>query len=86
MKSALTRSRAASEGELTCLSCFDLQTIEDWPELPSHIIAWRLEQQWVACIPVRYAQEPVVLLAVPAGAIDLEALPRARVAARLWSP
>ena len=86
MRSALTRSRATPEAELSYLTYLDRQSVEDWPELASHVIAWRLGQQWVACIPVRYAQEPVVLLAVPAGALDLEALPRAPAAARLWSP
>ena len=75
MRSALTRSRATSEAELTYLTFYELQTVEDNPEQPSHVVAWKFGKQWVACIPVRYAQEPVVLLAVPAGAIDLEALP-----------
>ena len=70
----MTRSRASPEAELAYLTYFDLQSVEDWPELTSHVIAWRLGMQWVAYIPVRYAQEPVELLAVPAGALDLEAL------------
>ena len=82
----MKRSRASPEAELSYLTYFDLQSVEDWPELTSHIIAWRLEQQWVACIPVRYAQEPVVLLAVPAGPSTLEPFPELRAASRLWSP
>ena len=77
MRSALTRSRASPETELSYLTFYGLETIEENPDQPSHVVAWKLGKQWLACVPVRYAQEPVVLLAVPAGAIDLGALPRA---------
>ena len=77
MRSALTRSRAAPEAELTYLIFNELMTVEEHPEQVSHVIAWRFGNRWVALIPVRFAQEPVVLLAIPAGTIDLDVLPKA---------
>jgi hypothetical protein len=55
MRSALTRSRATPEAELTYLTYYERQTVEDYPEQLSHVVAWRFGKQWVACIPVRYA-------------------------------
>ena len=72
----VTRSMSRLE-DSEALEFHSLATIEHFPDNGDFHVAWRLEDQYVAALPVRFAREPVVLLALPAEALDPGSVPRA---------
>ena len=52
MRSALTRSRASPETELSYLTFYGLETVKENPDEPSHAVVGKFEKQWIACVPV----------------------------------